>query len=140
MSDVQDRRIERIEARMNRTERDVAALSSKLHLIKDDLSRRIDDLNDNLKADAEKIRVDLRERINDLKVDLKDDIGDISNSIDILGVNITALSESLQNLYVSQTGTSVKIKLNEKIIWAVVSIMVSIGIYIAQTMIKGTAQ
>jgi len=130
------RRIERLEERLNRAERDVATLTSKLTSTKDDLSRRLDELNRILREDVEKSREDLRERLIDLKVDLKDDIQDIASTLSVQTSNVSSVTESLQNLYASHKGSTVKVNTNEKIIWAVVGLIGSIGLYLLQSYLK----
>ena len=136
MIDAMLRRIEKIEERVNCAERDVASVTSKLHLIKDDLARRIGEIDTNLKADAEKTRLDLRERIDDLKLDIKEDIDILGQTIDTLSDTVTDVSKSLQNLYVTQQGSGVKVKNNEKVIWAVIAVLGTIGLYMLQNYIK----
>jgi len=136
MSEHQDRRLEILEERLNKAESTLAALSSNVNSISTDLSRRIIDIKENLKEDLEKIRVDLLERINDLKNDIKDDLGDVTNAIDKLTSNIAAVSESLQNLYITQSGSNTKIKVNEKIIWGILFVLVSGALYMFQDLIK----
>ena len=134
--DKQDRKIEKLEERVNKTERELAALTAKLDLVSDDLSRRIININDNLKADAEKTRLDLRERINDLKANIKGDINDISDAIDDLEETVSALNKSLQGLYITQKGSHVKVNVNEKIIWAIVGTIGAIGLVYIQELIR----
>ena len=136
--DKQDRRIERLEERVNSAERDVTELSSKLKLINNDLSRRIIDINENLKADAERTRIDLRERIDILRTDLKSDIGKIGTSIDVLDKSISTLNSSLQKLYITQEGSTTKVNINEKIIWAVIGIFITSGLYLLQDLLKAS--
>lgn len=138
-NDKQDRRIERLEERVNNTERELAALSSKLHLIKDELSRRIVDINENLKADVERTRIDLRERIAGLKEDLEDDINRVNTSIGDLNSTVTALNKSLQNLYITQQGASTKVRVNEKIIWAIIGLIGSSGLYVIRELLSAGA-
>ena len=129
------RRVERLEERLNQAERDVATLTSKLASTKDDLSRRIDELNSLLRDDMDKSRADARERMAELKADIKEDVTSLSATVQTLGSKVHSVTESVQNLFVAQKGSSVKINSNEKFIWAVISILGSIAVYILQSYI-----
>lgn len=134
--DIQGRRIEKLEERVNKAETDIAALSSKLHLMNDDLSRRINEVNVNLKEDVERIRIDLRERITDLKNDIRQDIHNVSTAVNELEDGIEQLTDTLQGLRITQIGSSHKVNFNEKTVWGIVGVLVTIALYIAQDLIK----
>jgi AraC-like DNA-binding protein len=136
MESAETRRVERIEERLIEAERSVTALSSELHLTKENLARRLDDLNQNLKTDAEHVRMDLRERIADLKTEVKADLLVARTSVSIISRTITEIKESLQTLHITQKGVDIKATTNEKIIWAVVGVLVAAGLYLLQVVLK----
>ncbi len=117
MDKADQRQFERLEERLHATEREVAILTSQLSLIKED---------------SEKNRVDLRERLDDLKLIIKEDIEAIGGSIDTLSKTVKDVNDSLQQLYITQKGSTTKVKTNEKIIWAIITLIASIGFYMLQ--------
>jgi chromosome segregation ATPase len=136
MEDNALRRIERVEERLNQAERDVATLTSKLTSTKDDLSRRLDEINQLLRDDAEKSRRDMRERLHELKADVRDDINSLNTTINTLSSNVSSVTDSLQNLYVSHKGSNTKVKTNEKVIWTILGIIGTVGLVLFQTYLK----
>lgn len=130
------KRIDRLEERVNKANAEIASLKAQLTSTNADLSRRITEININLKEDGEKMRIDMRERLDTLKDDLSGDMLDIKTSLNVLSVNIADVSTSVQNLYVSQEGSSTQIKINEKIIWVVIGIIGSVGLYLLKAYLK----
>ncbi|RLA03799.1 MAG: hypothetical protein DRQ47_04525 [Gammaproteobacteria bacterium] len=137
MTDDIIRRIERLENRLNETERNVAAVTSELHSVKEDLTTRISDVKIDLKTDIATTRTDIRERIEHLRLDLKDDIITLSSTIDSLQNSVKQVTDAIQNLYLTQNTANVKVSANERIIWAVVSIAVTAGLYFLQAFVLG---
>jgi len=123
----QRRRIEQFEDRLRDTEQGLATLTSNIQLI-----------NDNLKEDIERTRTDLRERLAELKTDIKDDFDQVDSTLDSLNKTVNALNDSLQNLYITQSGSSIKVKFNEKVIWSIVGLIGTVGLYLMQDLIKLT--
>jgi len=121
----QSNRIDQIEKRLRETEQGLASLTSNLEII-----------NENIKEDIERTRVDLRERMSDLKDDMKEDFDQVDSSLADITSTVNALNESLQNLYITQTGSSVKVNFNEKVIWGIVTAVGIVALYFIQEIIK----
>lgn len=121
----QDRRIEKLEERVNNDERELTALGTKVQLV-----------NDNLKSDIEKTNADLRERIENLKSDIKTDHVRINESISELDEAVKTMNESLQNLYITQKGSGTKVEFNEKIIWTIVGIAGAVALAFIQELLR----
>jgi len=126
--ETQSRRIEKFEDRLRETEQGLATLTSNIQLI-----------NDNLKEDIERTRTDLRERLADLKADIKGDFDQVDTTLHDLNATVNSLNDSLQNLYITQSGSNVKVKFNEKIIWTVLGLIGTAGLYLIQDLIKAAA-
>jgi len=121
----ESRRLEQLEERLRETELGLATLTSNLQLI-----------NDNLKEDIERTRADLRERIAELKEDIKDDFDQVDVTLSDLSKTVNAVNESLQNLYITQSGSSVKVNFNEKLIWGIVMLLGTGALYLIQDLVK----
>lgn len=121
----QSKRIDQIEERLRETEQGLASLTSNLEII-----------NENFKEDIERTRLDLRERMSDLKTDMKEDFDQVDSSLADITSTVNALNDSLQNLYITQTGSNVKVKFNEKVIWAIVTAVGIVALYYIQEIIK----
>lgn len=118
MSDSEIRRIEKLEERVNKAEREITAVTEKQTLIRE-----------NLKEEIDRLHSDLRERIDEAKSVLK-------NDVDTITKNVESVNKQLQNIYVTQKGASTKISVNEKIIWAIVGLLGTGALYILQDLIK----
>lgn len=121
----QDRRIEKLEERVNTDERELTALGTKVQLV-----------NDSLKTDIEKTNDDLRERIDNLKSDIKNDHVRINQSITEVDDAVKTMNKSLQNLYITQKGSGTKVEFNEKVIWTIVGIAGAIGLAFIQELLR----
>lgn len=124
-SEDNDRRLTKVEERLNQDERELTALNTEVQLAKVDLTRRLDATQD-----------DLKERIDNIKADIKADHTDINKSINNIEDEVRTLSKSLQKLYVTQEGSGTKIEFNEKIVWAIIGIICSVGFAYIQEIIR----
>lgn len=130
------RRLDRLEERLNQAERDVTALNAIVKSLDEDLSRRIVNINNNLKDDNEKMRIDMRERLDQLREDIKDNIADVGDKVNTLSNDIHEVNKSISKLYTGQRGAESNVKTNEKIIWGVVTLIGMIIVSIIQGWIK----
>jgi len=110
----QHRRFEGLEERLREVEQGMAALSSNIQII-----------NDNMGKDIERSRGDMRERLADLKEDMTN-----------LETSVESIHKSLQNLYITQSGADRQVNFNEKAIWAVVGLLTTVALYLLQDFIK----
>lgn len=109
-----DTKLDKLEERLRGTETAIATLASNTN---------------NLKENIAKTRQDLTKSIDSIKDDMKEDNKSVNESIN-------ALNQSLQTLYVSQSGSNIAVKSNEKIVWGIVTIIVTVGLYLIQGFIK----
>lgn len=121
----QDKRLDKLEERVNNDERELTALGTKVQLV-----------NDSLKADIDKTNSDLRERLDDLKANIKIDHARINDTLVNLDDEIKSLNHSLQNLYITQKGDGTKVAMGEKIIWAIIGIIGTVGLAYMQEILK----
>lgn len=120
-----ERKIIKIEERLNQDERELTALNTEVQLAKVDLTRRL-----------EQTQNDLRERIDNIKADIRADHIDITKSINSIDDEVKILSKSLQKLYVTQEGSGTKIDFNEKVVWVILGIIGSVGFAYIQELIR----
>jgi len=124
----QIRRFEQLEERLRVAENALTQISSELHIS-----------NNNLKEEIERIRADIKERVHDLKSDINNDFKRIDDALNNVSENVETLTKSLQNLYVSHSGSTTKINLNEKIIWILLTFFGTTVLYIIQEFLKGVS-
>lgn len=113
-----NKKIDKLEERLRGTETAIATLASNTTLN-----------TENLKENIAKTHQDLVKSIDSIKDDMKEDSAAVNTSIN-------ALNKSLQTLYVSQSGSDIAVKSNEKIVWGVVTVIFTIGLYVIQGFIK----
>ena len=113
-----DQKLEKLEERIRGTENALATLTSNITLntknIKENMARTEDSLGD---------------RIDSLKDDMKENNASLTNSVN-------SLNDSLQKLYVSHSGAQNTVKFNEKIVWGIVTLIFTTGLYLLQDFIK----
>ena len=71
----------------------------------------------------------LKENMSSLKADMKENNRDITESVN-------SLNDSLQKLYVSHSGSQNTVKFNEKLVWGIVGLIFTTGLYLIQDFIK----
>ena len=118
---VELRRFEKLEERINQAERDLSTIENELG---------------NTNEHIDRIRTDLRERIDAIREELKDTRNTMSDDLSQLNENIIAVNESVQQLFISQSSTKIKVSFNEKIIWGVVTLVAAVGLYYVQAVLK----
>ena len=114
-----DTKLDKLEERLRGTENALATLTSNITLN-----------TNNIKENMTRTQDDLGHRIDDLKDDMKEDINIITKSVN-------TLNESLQKLYVSHSGAQNTVKFNERIVWGIVTVIFTVGLYLIQDFIKG---
>ena len=113
-----DRKLEQLEERIRGTETALATLTTNITLS-----------TDNLKENMSTCHSTLGHRIDELKDELKDNQRTVTGTVN-------KLNDSLQNLYVSHSGSQNSVKTNEKIIWGIVGLLFTGGLYLIQDFIK----
>lgn len=119
MEDV-DKKLEQLEERIRGTENALATLTASISLS-----------TDNLKENMATCHTTLGHRIDDLKDEMKDNHHTVN-------VSVNKLNESLQNLYVSHSGSQNTVKNNEKISWGILGLIFTVGLYLIQDFIKAS--
>ena len=113
-----DRKLEQLEERIRGTENALATLTTNISLS-----------TNNLKENMATCHSTLGHRIDEIKDEMKDNQHTVTDSVD-------KLNASLQNLYVSHSGAQNTVKFNEKIIWGIVGLIFTVGLYLVQGFIK----
>ena len=132
------RRIEKIEERINSAEREVSTLNAELAALRSELSNRIGELKSDFKQSSAESKDVFKERIDSLKQDLTDDINSVSTTMRLLNDSVSQTTESLQNLHVTQNRNSIKVNTNEKIVWAILGVISTAGLYLLQEFLRST--
>jgi len=107
-------KFDKLEERLRGTETALSALTASISLN-----------TSNIKENMAKGQAGLGDRIDMLHADMKENIR-----------HVQELSESLQNLYVSHSGSQNTIKFNEKLVWGIVTVVVTAGLYLLQAFLK----
>jgi chromosome segregation ATPase len=115
---VSQAKFDQLEERLRGTENALATLTSNIEIN-----------TNNLKENIAHTHVELGHRIDSLKIDMRENQSNVSRSVD-------SLKDSLQSLYVSHSGAQSSVKFNEKLIWGVVGLILTIGLYLIQDFIK----
>lgn len=113
-----DTKIDKLDERLRGTENALATLTSNITLN-----------TNNIKENANQCRSDLSSRMDSLHNDMKENHTSVTDSVD-------ALNESLQKLYVSHSGAQNTVKFNEKLVWGIVTVILTVGLYLIQDFIK----
>ena len=109
-----DDKLNNLEERLRGTETALATLNSTINLT-----------TTNLERNMARTQSELGDRMADLKEDMHENRQATHD-----------LNESLQNLYVSHSGSQNTVKFNEKLVWGIVGIIVTAGLYFIQGFIK----
>jgi len=117
MTDPTDK-LDQLEARLRGTENALAALTSNITLN-----------TNNIKENMVRTEHSLGDRIDSLKTDMRENHHTVTESVN-------SLNESLQNLYVSHSGAQNTVKFNEKLVWGIVGLIFTVGLYLIQDFIK----
>jgi uncharacterized coiled-coil protein SlyX len=113
-----DKKINSLEERIRNSENALATINAN-----------ITNNTNHIKENMSRMETDVSHRIDTLTADMKDNNRTITNSVN-------ALNDSLQKLYVSHSGAQNTVKFNEKIVWGIVGIIVTGGLYIIQDFIR----
>lgn len=130
------RRVERVEERLNQTERELAKVGSEVHLLREEFHRRVTELKSDLLVKSDDQKESIRERVETLRRDINDSIDQISSSMRLINDAVSQTTDSIQNLHAIQNRSVVKVNTNEKIIWAMIGLVTTILLYIVQEFIK----
>lgn len=118
MADADTTKLEKLEERLRGTENALATLTSSITLN-----------TNNLKENMARTQNDLGYRIDSLKADMKENNHTVTESVN-------TLNDSLQKLYVSHSGAQNTVKFNEKLVWGIVGLIFTTGLYLIQDFIK----
>jgi chromosome segregation ATPase len=113
-----DTKLDKLEERIRGTENALATLTANITLN-----------TNNIKENMSRTQNDLGHRMDGLKSDMKENHNTVTDSVN-------SLNESLQNLYVSHSGAQNTVKFNEKLVWGIVGLIFTVGLYIIQDFIK----
>ena len=115
---VSQAKFDQLEERLRGTENALATLTSNISINTKNLKENITHRHD-----------ELGHRIDSLKEDMRTNQDRVTNSVD-------DLKKSLQNLYVSHSGAASSVKFNEKVIWGIIALIGTVGLYLIQDLIK----
>ena len=113
-----DQKLEKLEERIRGTENALATLTSNINLN-----------TNNIKENMSRTQDDLGHRIDSLKDDMKENNKTLTDSVN-------ALNTSLHKLYVSHSGSQNTVKFNEKIVWGIVTVIFTVGLYLIQDFVR----
>jgi len=132
----QGRRIERLEEKLGVAQTSIAELSVQLNSTNTNLTNRMSDMHANLKETTTKNHEDFKNAMAISKVDNKADINDLRRDIKALSKGLDETKKAVNQLYVAAEGSRTTIKTNEKVIWGIIGVIGSIGVYLIKTFFK----
>jgi len=113
-----DTKLDKLEERIRGTETALATLTSNITLS-----------TNNVKENATQCKIDLTGRMDSMRDDMKENNKTLTDSVN-------TLNASLQKLYVSHSGAQNTVKMNERIVWGIVTVIFTVGLYLIQDFIK----
>lgn len=117
--------MENVETKLNQLEERIRSTETAIAT----LTTHVESGTAHLKENLSRSESDLKETIIRLRDDMKENHRDVTESVN-------ALNQSLQNLYISHSSEKTSVKFNEKIIWGLVGLIFTAGLYLLQDFIK----